>query len=71
MPQATLKAVAAHGAVADVLPRDGAATLVLLGKAGVNVAALADKLQGKGADAFVQSWRDLLQAIAAKSKALS
>lgn len=74
MPQATLKAVAAHGAAADVLPRDGgdgAATLALLEKDGVNVTALADKLQGEGADAFVQSWRDLLQAIAAKSKALS
>jgi transaldolase len=74
MPQATLRAVADHGAAADMLPRDGGdgtATLALFEKAGVNIAALAEKLQGDGADAFVQSWRDLLAAIDAKSKALS
>jgi transaldolase len=57
-----------------VLPRDGgnaAATLALCEKAGVDVAALAEKLQGEGAEAFVQSWRDLLGAIAAKSEVLS
>jgi transaldolase len=74
MPEATLKATADHGAPADVLPRDGgdaAATLALFEKAGVDIAALAEKLQGEGAEAFVQSWRDLLGAIAAKSKVLS
>ncbi|MBV8962745.1 MAG: transaldolase, partial [Hyphomicrobiales bacterium] len=74
MPQATLKATADHSAAANVLPRDGGdagTTLALFEKAGVNITALAEKLQGEGADAFVQSWRDLLQAIAAKSKALS
>src|SRR6516225_7723374 len=47
---ATLKATADHGAAADVLPRDGgnaAATLALCEKAGVDVAALAEKLQGE------------------------
>jgi transaldolase len=74
MPEATLKATADHGAAADVLPRDGgdaAATLALCEKAGVDIAALAAKLQGEAAEAFVQSWRDLLGAIAAKSKVLS
>ena len=74
MPQATLKATADHAAAADVLPRDGGdgrTTLALFEKAGVNISALAEKLQREGADAFVQSWRDLLEAITAKSKALS
>ena len=74
IPQVTLKAIVDHGALADVLPRDGGdatATLALFEKAGVNIAGLAAKLQSEGADAFVQSWRDLLQAIAAKSKVLS
>lgn len=74
MPQATLKATADRAAPADALPRDGGdavRTLALFDKAGVDIEALADKLQGEGADAFVQSWRDLLEAIAAKSKVLS
>ena len=74
MPQATLKATADHAAAADVLPRDGGdgrTTLALFENAGVNNSALAEKLQREGADAFVQSWRDLLEAITAKSKALS
>ena len=74
MPQATLKAAADHGAPADVLPRDGgdaATTLALFDKAGVDIDELAERLQSEGADAFVQSWRDLLEAIAAKSKVLS
>jgi transaldolase len=73
MPEGTLKATADHGAPADPLRRDGgdgAAILAEFEKAGIGVAALADKLQVDGAEAFVASWRDLLQAIDAKSKAL-
>jgi transaldolase len=74
MPEATLKAAADHGATPEAVSRDGgdgAATLALFKKAGVDIAALANKLQGEGADSFVQSWRELLQAIEAKSKALA
>jgi transaldolase len=74
MPEATLKAFAEHGEVGDALARDGGdARSVLEGhaKAGVDVAALGAKLQSDGADAFVESWKDLLKAIDAKSRALT
>ena len=74
MPEATLKAAADHLAVPGVLPRDGGdapAVLAEFEQAGIGIAALADKLQGEGADAFVQSWQDLLRATEAKSKVLS
>jgi transaldolase len=73
MPEATLKATALHGTAASVLPRDGgdgASTLGEFAAAGVDLAALAEKLQTDGAEAFVQSWRDLLRAIQTKSAAL-
>lgn len=73
MPQATLKATADHGAATDVLRPDGgdaAVTLAEFAKAGIDIAALAEKLQADGAEAFVQSWRDLLQAIDAKCTVL-
>jgi len=74
MPEGTLKATAEHGTLAGPLPRDGgdgAQVLAEFERAGVGIAALADKLQVEGADAFVKSWQDLLQAIDTKSKVLS
>ena len=56
-----------------VLPQDGgegALILCVFEKAGVDVGALAERLQAEGAGAFVQSWRELLQAIDAKSTTL-
>ncbi|MGH6797566.1 MAG: transaldolase, partial [Roseiarcus sp.] len=73
MPQATLKATADHGAATNVLQPDGedaAVTLAEFAQAGVDIAALAEKLQADGAEAFVQSWRALLQAIDAKCTVL-
>ena len=73
MPEGTLKATADHGTAADVLRRDGgdgAATLGEFEKAGIGIGALAEKLQVEGAETFVQSWRELLQAIETKSTAL-
>jgi transaldolase len=73
MPGGTLKAMADHGKPADVLRSDGgdgAATLGEFTKAGVDLNALAEKLQSDGADSFVKSWRDLLQTIDSKSTAL-
>jgi transaldolase len=73
MPEGTLKATADHGTAAHVLRRDGgdgALTLGEFAKAGVGIGALAEQLQGDGAQAFVQSWRDLVQAIDTKSTAL-
>jgi transaldolase len=73
MPQGTLKATAERGTPAATLPRDGGEGASILGefeKAGVDVSALAERLQTEGAEAFVQSWRELLQAIDAKSATL-
>jgi transaldolase len=74
MPEGTLKATADHARVDYVLRRDGgdgAQALAEFERAGIGVAALADRLQAEGAEAFVKSWQGLLQAIDAKSKVLS
>lgn len=73
MPEGTLKAFADHGEVDGVLSRDGgdgAAVIERHVKAGIDVDALAAQLQSDGAKAFVDSWKDLLKAIDAKSRAL-
>lgn len=73
MPEGTLKAMADHGKANDVLKRDGgdgARTLDEFAKAGIDLKALAEKLQVDGAESFVKSWRDLLGTIESKSKAL-
>jgi transaldolase len=73
MPDATLLAFADHGKVGDVLPADGGdaeAVVAGFGQAGVDVAALGEKLQRDGAAAFVASWKDLMERIAAKAEVL-
>ena len=73
MPQGTLEATAGHGKLATVLPRNGGEGAPILSefeKARVNVGALAERLQAKGAGAFVQSWREFLRPIDAKSTTL-
>ena len=74
MPEETLLAFHDHGKVSGALPRDGGdaeATLAAFGKAGVDIDALAAKLQTDAAKSFVDSWQDLLKAIEAKSKVLA
>jgi transaldolase len=73
MPEGTLKAFADHGLLGEVLSaggRDGEAALAEFAKAGVDVDALAAKLQDEGAASFVKSWNDLLAVIASKSAVL-
>ena len=73
MPEKTLHAFAEHGKLEGVMPIDGGdadAMLEKIGKAGVDVEALALKLQEDGAGAFVKSWTQLLQRIADKASAL-
>jgi transaldolase len=73
MPEATLKALADHGNVGAMMPPDGGDcedVLAQFGKAGVDVTALAAKLQEDGAKSFVASWNELLGVIASKSAAL-
>jgi transaldolase len=73
MPEKTLHAFAEHGQLDGVMPLDGGdadAVVQKIGQAGVNVDALAGKLQRDGAEAFVKSWNQLLQRIADKAAAL-
>ena len=74
IPEKTLRAFADHGKIDGALADDGgdfAATLEKIGAAGVDVEALADKLQRDGAVAFVKSWKQLMQRIADKAQALT
>jgi transaldolase len=74
MPEGTLKALADHGALGGMLPADGGdgeKVLATFASAGVNVDALASQLQDEGAKSFVDSWRELMNVIAAKSADLA
>jgi transaldolase len=44
--------------------------LARFAEAGIDVLALAERLQEEGAAAFVKSWQELLAVIASKSSAL-
>jgi len=73
MPRATLDAFADHGKLGAMLPRDGGdaeAVIEAHRGFGVDTGALAGRLQGEGAEAFVASWKDLLKAIGTKTRAL-
>jgi transaldolase len=68
MPDATLRAFADHGE-AGALARDGGDCEQVIAahqRNGIDVEALATKLQVDGAKAFVDSWQDLLGAIEKK-----
>lgn len=74
MPEATVKAFADHGEVGDILSPDGGdceEVLAQFAKAGVDVDALAAKLQDDGAKSFVKSWEELMKVISAKSDVLA
>jgi transaldolase len=74
MPDKTLLAFAAQGKLDDVIPPDGGdceATLREFGKSGIDIDALAVKLQQEGAASFVKSWQELMQLIVVKSSALA
>jgi transaldolase len=66
MPEPTLLAFADHGEVGEPLPADGGdaeQVLARFGEAGIDVDALATRLQDEGAEAFVKSWNELLKSI--------
>jgi transaldolase len=73
VPEATLRAFHDHGHVGKPMPADGGGsdvTLAEFAEAGVDVDALATKLQAEGARSFVDSWNDLLSLIDEQSAAL-
>jgi transaldolase len=73
MPEGTLKALAEHNELGSILPADGGDCEEVLARfagAGIDLDALAAKLQDDGAKSFVNSWNDLLAVIASKSAVL-
>jgi transaldolase len=73
MPEGTLKAVADHGKPNGVLAADAAdsdGVLAGFAKAGIDVDALAARLQAEGAASFVKSWNDLMSCLEFKSTAI-
>jgi len=73
MPEGTLKALAEHTELGELLPADGGdceEVLAQFAKAGIDVDALAAQLQDEGAKAFVKSWNDLMTVITSKEAAL-
>jgi transaldolase len=73
MPEGTLKALATHTDLGELLPTDGGNSEEVLGqfaKAGVEIDALAVQLQSEGAESFVKSWNDLMQVISSKTASL-
>jgi transaldolase len=73
MPERTLKAFADHGQIGQPLAPDGGdceAVVAEHAKAGIDIDALAARLQDEGAKAFVKSWHQLLAVIESKSAAL-
>jgi transaldolase len=73
MPEGTVKAFAGYGGIGDILPVDGGDcedVLTQCAKAGIDIDALATKLQDDGAKSLVKSWGELMKVISAKSKVL-
>jgi transaldolase len=68
MPEVTLKAFADHGKIESALSSnsDFEGKLALFAGHGIDVDALATRLQDEGAKAFVKSWTDLMDVIASK-----
>lgn len=73
LPEKTLLAFADHGELNGILASDGSdaeETLAKFARTGVDVAAIAARLQREGAESFGDSWRDLMSVIAAKGATL-
>ena len=69
MPEGTLKALADHGEISEIMSADGAdceTVLDQLATAGIDVYDLAARLQDEGAKSFVSSWNELMGVIASK-----
>ena len=73
MPEKTLRAYAEQGQPSAGMTHDGGdaeSILQRFSQAGVDVDALATRLQNEGAQAFVKSWQALMRHIEGKSEAL-
>jgi transaldolase len=73
LPDKTLLAFADHGKLRGELPADGGdaeAVLAEFAHAGVDDAALAERLLREGTQTFDTSWADLMECIASKTRVL-
>jgi len=69
MPEGTLKAFADHGEVGALLASDGGECEKVFdgfADAGIDINALATRLQSEGATSFTKSWNDLMTCIESK-----
>jgi transaldolase len=74
MPENTLKALADHGEISEIMSADGGdydTVLDQFATAGINIYDLAAMLQDEGAKSFVSSWTDVMNVIASKSSKLA
>ena len=74
MPEPTLLAVADHGELKTLLRADGGdceQVLAAVTAAGIDLYALAARLQDEGTSSFAKSWNELMAVIAAKSAKLA
>jgi len=73
LPEATLKAFADHGQAGAPMPAGGGDCEQIIARfatAGIDIDALAARLQEEGAAAFTKSWNGLMTVIASKSATL-
>jgi transaldolase len=73
MPENTLRALATHTEIGEIMAADGGdceEVLAQFAQAGIDIEALAAQLQDEGAKSFVKSWNDLMSVIASKSSTI-
>jgi transaldolase len=73
MPEGTLNALAKHRSLGAILPADGGECeeiLAQFARVGIDIDALATRLQEEGAKSFVKSWNGLMDVITSKSAVL-
>ena len=74
MPEPTLHAFADHGEVGDPVPADGGdcdEVLAQFESAGIDIDALAARLQEEGKEAFAKSWDEMLKSIETEREKVS
>ena len=74
MPEATLKALADHGDLREIMSADGGDCETVLNQfaaAGIDIDELAARLQDEGAKSFADSWNELMGVIASKGATLA
>ena len=74
MPEGTLKALADHGDLREIMSADGGDCETVLNQftaAGIDIDELAARLQDEGAKSFADSWNELMGVIASKGATLA